>query len=183
MKILKFVFLSIFFILFFSCSDESIQVDATNESVGSVEVEVRSFCAGTECGDLTDILNTFTSNNLTSFPSPNGTSNMWDDWRRVFCALQACDIPIPSDCGDFQGHGTDCSRIGVPGKDDPNNVGLPCPDFVNMSYCRLDCYIRNYVTNPTEVGLINVKVAFCDYLLSLNNCLDTGFNLDDFCGL
>lgn len=183
MKNLKIFLLALSLFFIYSCdnAEPEVLIEAETENIS---VEARTFCSGVIMSGITlnQALDNFANNLNSSIPTSNSTS-MWDDWRTLLCVIDAENGPasFPNCAADFP---SACERIGVSGP----GVGLPCPDFIDMAYCRTRCYVRDYVTNPTDVGLTNIKVAFCDYLLAINNCLRgvpnfKPIDLDRYCGL
>ena len=179
MKNFKIIFLALSLFFVYSCDNVESEVLVDADSI-SAEVESRmNICQPPVPLNLA--LDNFAGHLSSNFPAP--PNSMWDDWRILLCAIDVAngDTSFPNCATDFP---STCEQIGVSGP----NVGLPCPDFIDMAYCRVNCYVRDYVSNPTDVGLVNIKGAFCDYLLAINNCLRDvpGFrpiNLSRYCGL
>ena len=167
-----------------SCSQEEEKVvEITQEAV----VESRTTCEDlgvTECCDAGFVLQDFAALLQAEQVNPEGTSNseLWDSWRILSCAISICN-QVGVECTGYEQNGNcetlaDTDPVGNSLIDRINNSPfLPNPDKesaieLNLLYCTLNCYLREYVSNPSA-GLDGVLCAFNDLLQGFHEPVGT----------
>jgi len=196
MKIFKLLFVFGLFFFITSCATDDHSTDVAPVFKTDIEASAtsRADCNAPEsndCCDFASLLENFRDNVIAArnANNPQANSDLWDSWRVIACVIDNCNGGFGVNCSFYPGT---CSDIGTAA--DGISFDDGCPNIINMAYCRLNCYMREYVTTPTDVGLVNIKVALCDYVLNLRNCgQEEDYNnrcpgsplpdLSTFCGL
>lgn len=181
MKSLKFLLGLLVLTLAFACTSETDLSTDEFSAVENMELEKRTTIQTCNVNDGCFTAIACGLDNIVCAANAGNTATLAAMWINYKQTIELCNENgnVPN-CSTT--YGNVCENVDVGGVFGDDS----CPTYLAMSFCRLECYINNYIHNSnhgtlTEVDVINLEVAFCDHVLSLQNCSRFGYNVNGYC--